>query len=493
MTKFSKNVFLSKKWCDHHLQQIKQLAGPRYAPLLNVELPISKIFDGISRTKSFYGEIREQYGKLNRCIQNILRDLNRASINKDEFSEFEKQSKILVGRLSEIKEFNVKRINWGIIHNQTLKLLDLCIKLLSIATAKKTQAASKDDKEKIDFLSHSIFDAQKILYFFESYSEGVKAKLSNDPFLILLGEAGSGKTHLLCDLISSRFGADGTILPAVMVLGEQVDCVADIIPQAIRRFGLKTPKMSEDKFWQSLNDAGKQAGCKALFILDAANEMLHLKSGKKLIASLHEKVCRYKYIAIVVSIRNGFESLFLRETKNNKFIITRHHGFKDVEWRAITIFFSLFKIRLPEVPLLTPEFQNPLFLHLFCKAFQRQVRNHSRKRKKMIYRGHEGATYIFEQFVKSVADRLAVKYKLPPGRSGGQYVIWDTIIEKIACKMAEGDVDRVAELEVVKIIRDSHPNRNHMKLLKDLETNMLLTKIPEFNVSTGEILGFKYR
>jgi hypothetical protein len=62
----AKNRFLDKKWLNSHLKAIKRKAGNRYTPELNVDLPIAEIFDGISRTNSFYTSIRKQYGKLNR-------------------------------------------------------------------------------------------------------------------------------------------------------------------------------------------------------------------------------------------------------------------------------------------------------------------------------------------------------------------------------------------------------------------------------------------
>ncbi|MCK4468982.1 MAG: hypothetical protein KAU60_11580, partial [Desulfobacterales bacterium] len=47
-----------------YLNNIKHKAGARYTPELNVSLPISEIFDGISRTEKFYTIIREKYGEL---------------------------------------------------------------------------------------------------------------------------------------------------------------------------------------------------------------------------------------------------------------------------------------------------------------------------------------------------------------------------------------------------------------------------------------------
>lgn len=49
----AQNRFLNRAWQEKHLKKIKNQAGPRYSPELNVELPIAEIFDGISRPKLF--------------------------------------------------------------------------------------------------------------------------------------------------------------------------------------------------------------------------------------------------------------------------------------------------------------------------------------------------------------------------------------------------------------------------------------------------------
>ena len=47
-------ALIDKEWFARHLTKVTATAGPKYHPELNVDLPISKIFDGISRTKQFY-------------------------------------------------------------------------------------------------------------------------------------------------------------------------------------------------------------------------------------------------------------------------------------------------------------------------------------------------------------------------------------------------------------------------------------------------------
>jgi hypothetical protein len=487
MPKATKNIFLDPHWCATHVKQIRSKAGPRYTPELNVNLPIAQIFDGISRTEAFYTEIRENYGKLNRSIQDVFRNSQRSGINQG-FSEFKKQSDILLVQLKAIKEFSKELIPWSDIGRRSRRLITASFKLIEKIETNKPQG--KDEKEKQDFLIRSIRDSQKILHFFETYSKGSKARLANNPHLIILGEAGIGKTHLLCDLISARLGSVVSLKPAVLVFGEELDCRSSVISQIIQRVHLDSAIKDENQFLAKLDKAGQKAHCRSLLIVDAANEMLRLKSSKRLMLELYKNISRYPNIGLVISIRNGYEDLFINRTIKSRFEVEYHPGFKNREWAAVYSFFNEFKLPLPEIPLLAPEFLNPLFLLLFCKAFQKRS---GQKKSKSIYRGHEGATYIFEHFVKSIADRLVTKYKLPKGKTKDGYVIWDTVIEKMAENMVGKNNDRLTENEAIAIVSKAYPKVNSSNFLKDLETNMLVVKVPNYDISSGKVTSFSYR
>lgn len=483
-----KRYFINKNWCDWYLKKIRNVAGPRYSPQWNVSLPIAEIFESISRTQSFYYEIRGNYGKLKRNFEDVNRALNRLGSKKPVNCEIKLRLEFskLTPYLKKIREFNVKKILWDKIRSRAEAVASALSELRGTIEAIKTE--DKNEKDSVDYVIRAIRDTHKDLNFFKNYSVGIKAKLSNNPFLVLLGEAGMGKTHLLCDIASSRLTSESA-KPTVIIFGEQIDSRGAIFSQAITRLKLNKKLKTEAAFLKFLNKAGEKANCRSLIILDAANELLHLKSGKRIIKKLYSKIKRYKHLALVLSIRTGFEDLFLNQELKNQFVIESHPGFQDREWEAITRYFSAFNLLLPEIPILAPEFQNPLFLLLFCKAFQ----NRGSAKNKPIYRGHEGATHVFEQFVKSAADRLAKQYGLPPGRTKGKYIIWDTVIEEVAARMVEKSTDRLPEDELSQIILNAHPKVNTAKFLRDLERCLLLVKVANYDYRSGKELGFNYR
>ncbi len=63
-----KQCIFKDEWFVNHLENIVKKTGPRYSPELNVQLPISEIFDGLSRNSDFYGSIRKKFGKLRKSF-----------------------------------------------------------------------------------------------------------------------------------------------------------------------------------------------------------------------------------------------------------------------------------------------------------------------------------------------------------------------------------------------------------------------------------------
>jgi len=490
----TKNRFLDKKWFNSHLKKIENRAGNRYTPKLNVDLPIAEIFDGIGRTKSFYYSIREHYGKLMRAFgrvsgkyenpdaQNLYENL------KDEISQ-------LSNTLSKIKSYDSKRIPWGRINKRTQKankilwkFLDKLRKERDKAERQKSEEAQSNPRpisERIGSDIYYLYEIQEELRFFEELSSSTKAKLSNSPFLLLTGVAGIGKTHLLCDLVESGLKKG---LPAVLAFCELFATSDEPFIQIARQLGLK--KINKEQFLRLLNNAGKQSGRRAILVIDALNETKQRNFWKRNLKRVVDEIKKYPHIALVVSVRTGFEGEVITKNLKRAFAHEEHRGFEFTEWEAVSKFFKEFQLPLPEIPLLMPEFQNPLFLLLFCKACQvRTVKNKSKKQKQ-VFKGHEGATYIFESFVDGVSKKIAKQFNIPnnPGKN-----IWDTIIEKIAERMVDMNDNRIAEDEVIALVKNKHPSIDHNKLIREMERSLLIVKVPRYSREKNDYDGFDFR
>lgn len=491
----AKNRFLDKKWQKAHLKKIKERAGNRYTPELNIDLPIADIFDGISRTENFYTTIRGRYGKLNREFSRVSQKYENEEIQK-----LYKNLKNGISRLSilleKLKEYDTKQIYWAKISKQTKKASEILWQLSDKLREEKdklekqkTEEKSSDQRsasERFGSDIHYLYEAQKELRYFEQLSSSTKAKLSNSPFLLLTGLAGTGKTHLLCDVIEDKIASKNSF-PAILVFGELFETSEDPFVQVARQLGLQ---LNKNQLLRLLNNSGKQSRCRAIIAIDALNETRQKSFWKGSLGKVIEEVKKYPNIALVVSVRTGFEEEVATKKTRKILVHEEHRGFEFREWEAVNKFFKEFNLPLPEIPLLMPEFQNPLFLLLFCKAFQDRTKKNSGKKQKQIFRGHEGATYIFESFVDSVSKRIGKQFNIPNGAGKN---IWDTVIEKIAAEIVNQNDDRISEDDVIALVKKAHSSINHSAFIKELEKNLLIVKVPRYSKEKNDYEGFDFR
>jgi len=491
----TKNRFLDKKWQKSHLKEIKERAGNRYTPELNVNLPIAEIFDGIGRVENFYTLIRKHYGKLNREFSRVSQKYENEDVQKI-YKNLKSKISQLSKLLDKLKEYNTKEILWDKINKQTKKASEILWKLSDKLREEKNKAEQKKTEDRQEWQRstsekfgsdiHYLYEVQRELGYFKQLSLSTKARLSNSPFLLLTGLAGTGKTHLLCDVIEDRVVSKKPF-PAVLVFGELFATSEDPFAQIARQLGLK---LNKNQFLRLLNNAGKQSGCRAIITIDALNETRQRNFWKRSLGEVVNEVKKYPNIAIVVSIRTGFEGEVITKKIRKTFVHEEHRGFELREWEAVNKFFKEFNLPLPEIPLLMPEFQNPLFLLLFCKAFQDRAKKNSGKKQKQIFRGHEGATYIFESFVDSVSKKIAKQFNIPNGAGKN---IWDTVIEKIAAEMVNQNDDRISEYRVIALVKKAYSSINHSVFIKELEKNLLIVKVPRYSKEKNDYDGFDFR
>ncbi|MBK8298752.1 MAG: ATP-binding protein [Saprospiraceae bacterium] len=491
--------FLSEEWLRAHLINVKVLAGKRYTPTLNVNLPISSIFDGISRTKEYYTSIRLHYGILESNYSSISKNYGNPKLQKTN-NAFKNNIIEMLNILKIIKEYDVKPTNWKRINHFAIKADKLGLKFIDELRNERDKFDGKmipgkfegirSKAERLSLNISRVYDAQRELRHFIEYSTNTSALLSNKPFLFLKGAAGSGKTHLLCDLLESRITKE---LPAVLFFSEFIS-EGDLWSQF--RSQLRLPQEYTNKRILELFDRmGKRLKTRSLIIIDALNESNPDNFWESRLNLLRLEISKYPNIGLIVSIRSGFEQIFQTNNTLRNFVIEEHIGFKFNEWEAVSKYFHEYSIPLPEIPILTPEFQNPLFLLLFCKAFEkRSKKNIKTGKEKQIFRGHEGATYIFENFVKSCSSQIVNQFKLPKGRTvNGDHIIWDIVIEKVAQKMIEANKNTISEEFLCNIINTSHPEINVAELILALDKNLLLVRIPAFSKATNEVVGFDFR
>ena len=222
----------------------------------------------------------------------------------------------------------------------------------------------------------------------------------NNPYMILKGKAGVGKSHLLANIVKLRL-KDGYC--SIFLLGQhfrQDKAPWSQILDDILRLGC-----NEDEFLSGLNAKAEATQKRIIIFVDAINEGQGRKFWKDFLIGFVESIKKYEWLGGVLSIRSSYFDYIIPDEikKDERVTVITHYGFEDIEYDASKLFFDYYKIEQPSIPLLHPEFLNPLFLKLFCEGLQKRGLS-------KVPQGYEGITNIIKFFIEGVENNLLSKY-----------------------------------------------------------------------------------
>ena len=401
---FQQELF-APEWFKQRLEEAIAAVGPRYTPELNVRLPISAAFDGLTRSPAFLSRFQQAYGDIGKTrSQGSLRTLEEIAPEKVE--SFCQQLPQIIEFAKGYDRPGIEAIDWSAMSRKSRELMSCASEIERMVrdfSQKARESRSDETKENArkypgeDPFGHALHSLRSIaasLGDFEEFVESNVARLANIPVLLLVGSAGTGKTHLFSDAASQYVKAGS---PAILLLGIEFHN-EDPWGQILRMLGLSCTR---DEFLGALESAAQLAGSRAIIFIDALNEGEGRSLWERHLPSMLTCLRRHPWTALAVSVRSSYEQLIIPEgLVPDKAVRFVHYGFADHEYQAATAYFNFYGIEFPAVPILIPEFQNPLFLRCFCRGLQ----NSGLTR---IPPGIRGISSLFEFFLSSVNEKLA--------------------------------------------------------------------------------------
>ncbi|HFU74812.1 MAG TPA: ATP-binding protein, partial [Arcobacter sp.] len=406
---FFGDIDLSTKWFKNQNKLAIKDLGARYTPEINVELEIVENFNALSRNNSFKEQIDELYHDM---MVNFRKLLNRHHVNKNLIINLETLNNNLLDFESEYFELNligIEKINFEIIKSHLNNLESISENLFQfLEDLNEKEIKEKKIKTERGYRTSTSFDgyisdlrnANDSLYNFKYTLDKSFIKLANTPYMILKGEAGIGKSHLLADIINQRL-EDGS--DSIFLLGQHF--MQEKSPWSQILDDLLRLKCNEDEFLGALNAKAEVNQKRTIIFIDAINEGKGRNFWSDYLVSFVESIKKYEWLGLVLSVRSSYFNLVIPiRIKNDESIATiTHYGFDEIEYDASKIFFKYYNIEQPAIPLLHPEFSNPLFLKLFCERLQQKglVR---------VPEGYEGISNIIKFFIEGIEDKLIRKY-----------------------------------------------------------------------------------
>lgn len=466
------NHVVTKEFYEKILNKAIQEAGPKYTPGLYKDAPNLEIeellftFDILGRTKKFYEYLRS--------LSDELRKENALNYSVPKIFEFKikinkKRLKALCENINQLimllktdsekydlkDDIDLKSLNLlSRKSSSTIRDIEICLFHERNDEKPKEKDKDKDRSETVDRLIYEFRRLGDVIYKIENFCYRPGLKLANNPFLLLLGEAGIGKTHFLCDIAKKRINEG---YPTLLLLGHYFQQVSNPTIQITKILGFDT---SFKRIIQKLNKEALKTKCRCLVMIDAINEG-NKEAWKKNLNSFIKELDCYKHIGLVLSCRIPFERITIPAKPKPKLITVIHPGFREIELNAQSAFFNYYKIPTPEVPILVPEFSNPLFLKLFCKSIEKATIKKKHRQIKDIASGQKGMTYIFEFFVKERGNHIEKSFGLSRGYT------WNNVFKKIAEEMAESKKEWLSKKEIEKIVNIKKANGFINKLISE--------------------------
>jgi hypothetical protein len=402
---FFNTTEFSASWFNRHLHEVLAGAGPRYNSAFNVELPVASRFDSLGYTPAFRERIARGRRVISLSLSKAVHSLERLQTIPDLGTALEglrRNGGSLLDRLAEFGDAPPPGELQGRIDEAIRGVLAAAAELSEClyrapspepSSPATTEGQASETPRRFEYERHSLAKLRGAVEDLGDLVETSSAELSGRPALLLTGDAGSGKTHLLCDIASHRIAAGQ---PTIVILGQQLGR-GDVWTQIIQRLGLACTR---DELLGALDAMAESAGARALIFIDAINEAPEVGWLDELPAII-EVLSRHPWIGIAVSCRTTYVPLLVREdVVRERMSCIEHEGFAPRLFEAITAFCDHYGIETLNTPPLNPEFENPLFLKLFCEGLS----NRGLKRPPS---GHHGMQRIFLFLIDSVNEKLS--------------------------------------------------------------------------------------
>ena len=200
----------------------------------------------------------------------------------------------------------------------------------------------------------------------------VEKHLLNDRILVLCGQAGTGKSHLLANMVKkSHLIGDHSLL----LLGQGFSSNDPVSVQIPQQLSLDTDL---EDLLQILNEIGERSNKSIIICIDALNESGNKRIWKNGLSGLITTVEQFEKIKLIFAYRTGYENLVLGDTvkdwlNTRRILPLYHEGFRDESIDAIQDFLNHYGIPFSPEYYLQYEMTNPLFLTLFCETYDGSI------------------------------------------------------------------------------------------------------------------------
>ena len=459
----------------------REALGERFTPENHLDLPIATQFHGIGHSPEWNKRLKDNRSIIVKQLKNLDTEFfSNRNFPKDEecwidlYTGLEKMANefiILIQQDNSSTQYERLQDIYCMVE----ELLEACSSDIFDKLEKETDT---DLKKQWREFNNSFRKVENNLFQLKSFLFGKAVQATTSKAAVLLGEAGIGKSHLLCDISLKRL-ADS--LPTLFLLGQRY---SGGNPLNFLLDQLDIRGVSYNQVLGALDAAGEAKNTRTLIIIDAINEGNYKDEWIDHLSSFLTEISKYPHISIILSCRSTYENFILPDLPEERLTRFYHTGFRGFEHRAAMKYLANQGISKPSVPITSPEFSNPLFLKTCCKALKLNGYTSFPK-------GLHGQSKLFNFYLDSIEKIINRKKKY----LAGQGVVQNALKHFVQLLYPE-NLYGIAVSETIKKLNEHDTNPyfgdNLVTLLID-EGLLSLDIVPDQNNKRGkEIVRFTY-
>ena len=392
-------------WFQDRLKEAIDAAGPRYTPEIHVDLPIAQELDAFGRTASSFDRTKS----LAKDVRRELRSLSSPNASDDDshtqfaWDDLCQSVKRILESFAALEFASQGVVRYDCVVEKMAVTESMADESQGFLTelAREYESRTSVDKEEPRYRqnpfrnwSHRIYQLQSILREVRSALDQANT-LANASLMVVKGDAGTGKTHLLCDVAQRRIDTGS---PTILLMGQRFLGSEEPWSQALQHLDMRDANVEE--FVGALEAAAQAANSRALVMIDALNE----RRGRELwpvhLSSFLARLENSEWISVVLSVRSPYDKAVIPSNVLDRAVVVTHNGFAGLEYDATRSFFSYYDLEFPSAPILQPEYRNPLFLKAICEGLRH-------KNQRRLPRGFHGITAVFSLYLVAINERLA--------------------------------------------------------------------------------------
>lgn len=229
---------LSPDWVRAHVAEAHAGAGPRYTPEVHVDLPMALRFETLGHTPEFQNRLRIVAHTVREAFEQLV---SRTASGTWAMPGVDDAMPALIdGLRTAISGLTLDPPSvpsrpiseWlADAYKLTRRVDDAIREARRNSTRTEPVDAGRSDTDPSRYQQHCVDRCERALSEFARFADDTSLELATRPALLITGEAGAGKSHLLCD-VAARRAAVGN--PTLVLLGQQLGG-GDVWDQLIRR------------------------------------------------------------------------------------------------------------------------------------------------------------------------------------------------------------------------------------------------------------------